>query len=74
MKGNIENNNAGGTQMPKGARLAFGVLMIFIYMGVGLLFIFNVFYIASYALSCVIGCLLIIYGVWRAIRLFKGWN
>lgn len=71
MKGNMDNN---GPQMPKGARLAFGVLMIFIYLGVGLLFIFNVFRIDSEALSCVIGGLLIAYGAFRAYRLFRGYN
>lgn len=70
MKGNTDN----GSNMPKGARLAFGILMIFIYLGVGLLFIFNVFMIDSYALSCVIGGLLMAYGVFRAYRLFKGYN
>lgn len=70
MKGN--ENYGGGA--PKGARLAFGILMICVYVGVGLLFIFNVFNIDSTALSCVIGGLLCAYGVWRAVRLFKGWN
>ena len=70
----MRGNNDNGTQMPKGARLVFGVLMIFIYLGVGLLFIFDVFNIDSLALSIVIGSLFMVYGVWRAIRLFKGWN
>ena len=70
----MERNLNNGPQMPKGARLAFGILMIFIYLGVGLLFIFNVFSIDSLALSCVIGGLLIAYGVFRAYRLFKGYN
>lgn len=61
-------------EAPKGARVAFGILMILIYVGVGLLFIFNVFSIDSTALSCVIGGLLIAYGIWRAVRLYKGWN
>lgn len=70
MKGN--ENYGGGA--PRGARLAFGILMILVYVGVGLLFIFNVFNIDSTALSCVIGGLLCAYGVWRAVRLYKGWN
>jgi uncharacterized membrane protein HdeD (DUF308 family) len=63
-----------GPQAPKGARLAFGILMICVYIGVGLLFIFNVFNIDSHALSCVIGGLLCAYGVWRGVRLYKGWG
>lgn len=71
MKGN-ENN---GTQAPKGARLAFGIIMIFVYLGVGLMFILDIgFHIDNTAVSCVIGGLLCAYGVWRAIRLFKGWQ
>lgn len=70
----MERYGNNGPQAPKGARLAFGILMIFVYVGVGLLFIFNVFNIDSTALSCVIGGLLCAYGVWRAVRLFKGWG
>lgn len=66
--------NGNGPRQPKGARLALGILMIFVYLGVGLLFIFNVFSIDSYALSCVIGGLLFLYGVWRGYRLFRGYN
>ncbi|MDE7438043.1 MAG: hypothetical protein K2M93_06105 [Muribaculaceae bacterium] len=64
-----ENGNNGA---PKGARIAFGILMILIYVGVGLLFIFNVFDIISYTVSCIIGAILILYGIFRAYRLYKG--
>lgn len=70
MKGNYDNQ----PQTPKGARLAFGILMICVYVGVGLLFIFNVFNIDSRALSYVIGGLLCAYGVWRGVRLYNGWG
>ena len=70
----MKGNNDNGSQMPKGARLAFGVLMIFIYLGVGLLFIFQVIPIIDTAIGYILGGLFIVYGVWRAIRLFKGWN
>lgn len=70
MNGN-ENN---GANSPKGARLAFGILMIFFYVGLGLLFIFNVFSIDSKAISYVMGGLLCAYGVWRGVRLYKGWS
>lgn len=69
----MERNNYNG-QQPKGARLAFGILMILVYLGVGLLFIFNVFNIDSRALSCVIGGILCAYGVWRGYRLYIGSN
>lgn len=70
----MERNENNGPQAPKGARLAFGVLMILVYIGVGLLFIFDVFKIDSPALSYVIGGLLCAYGVWRGVRLYKGWG
>lgn len=60
-------------QSPKGARIAFGIFMILFYLGVGVLFILNVFNI-DMAISIVIGSLLCVYGVWRGIRLYKGWG
>lgn len=61
-------------QSPKGARIAFGIFMILIYLGVGVLFILNEFNIGNRAISIVIGSLLCVYGVWRGIRLYKGWG
>lgn len=70
--GMYDNN---GGQEPKGARLVFGILMIFVYMGVGLLFIFKMIpVIDSDVISYVLGGLLCVYGIWRAVRLFKGWG
>ena len=60
-------------QSPKGARIAFGIFMILVYLGVGVLFILNVFN-DNQAISIVIGSLLCVYGVWRGIRLYKGWG
>ena len=57
---------------PKGARLAFGIIMILVYIGVGLLFIFNVFDIVSPTVSYIIGGILCVYGVFRGYRLYKG--
>lgn len=67
-----DNENRPGT--PKGARLAFGILMILVYLGVGLLFIFNVFDIVNTTVSYVIGGILIAYGIFRGYRLYKGIN
>lgn len=63
-----------GTQPPKGARLAFGILMICVYVGIGLLLILSRQIISNTAISCTIGGLLCAYGVWRGIRLYKGWG
>lgn len=70
MKGQ-ENNRP---QAPKSMRLWFGILMILIYIGVGLLFIFDIFSIDNTAISCTVGGLLILYGIFRAYRLYKGTN
>ncbi len=67
-----DNENRPGA--PKGARLAFGILMILVYLGVGLLFIFNVFDIVNTTVSYVIGGILIAYGIFRGYRLYKGIN
>lgn len=71
MKG-YDNDNR--PESPKGARLAFGILMIIVYVGVGLLFIFNFFDIISKGVSYAIGAVLIIYGIFRGYRLYKGLN
>ncbi|MDE5789877.1 MAG: hypothetical protein K2H96_01425 [Muribaculaceae bacterium] len=70
MKGNGTNR----PEAPKGARLAFGILMIIVYMGMGLLFIFKVFDVINPVVSYVVGGLLIAYGVFRGYRLFVGSN
>ncbi|MDE7402315.1 MAG: hypothetical protein K2M87_02755 [Muribaculaceae bacterium] len=59
---------------PKGARIAFGIIMILIYIGVGLLCIFHVFDMIDYTVSCVVGGLLIAYGIFRGYRLYIGSN
>lgn len=69
--GNYEEK---GPSTPKGGRLVFGILMICVYLGVGLLFILNFFEINNAALRYIIGGLLCVYGVWRGVRLFKGQN
>lgn len=66
MKGS-ENNMPTG---PKGMRLWFGVLMVLIYLGVGMLFIFNVFDIIDHTVSIIVGALLMVYGIWRGYRLY----
>ncbi len=70
----MERYDNNGPQAPKGARLAFGILMIFVYVGVGLLFIFNIFNIDNRVISYIIGGLLCAYGIWRGVRLYKGWG
>ncbi|MDE6027427.1 MAG: hypothetical protein K2G23_05110 [Muribaculaceae bacterium] len=70
MNGNGNNR----PEAPKGARLAFGIIMIIVYLGVGLLFIFKMFDIINPVVSYVVGGLLIFYGIFRGVRLYKGVN
>ena len=60
--------------LPKGGRLIFGIFMILVYVGVGLLFIFDVFNIDNVAVSASVGGVLCAYGVWRGYRLYRGMN
>lgn len=69
MKGSDNNN-----PVPQKGRLVFGIIMVLIYLGVGLLFIFNVFSIWNTTVSVIVGALLIIYGIWRGYRLYIGSN
>ncbi|MBD5208114.1 MAG: hypothetical protein HDS79_07635 [Bacteroidales bacterium] len=68
------NGNNNGPQAPKGARLAFGIIMILVYIGVGLLFIFKIFDVIDPVVSYVVGGLLILYGIFRGYRLYLGSN
>lgn len=70
MKGS--DNNDTGT--PKSVRVWFGIFMILVYLGVGLLFIFDIFSIDNTAISCTVGGILIAYGIWRGYRLYRGMN
>lgn len=70
MRGSDNNEN----YTPKSVRVWFGIFMILVYLGVGLLFILNVFSIDNITISRVVGGILCVYGVWRGIRLFKGMN
>ncbi len=65
----MDNNN-----MPRGARLIFGIFMVCVYVAVGLLFIFDVFNIDNVAISATVGGILCAYGVWRGYRLYIGSN
>ncbi len=69
----MENGNNYGN-MPKGGRLIFGIFMVIVYVAVGILFITDIFYIDNTAITLTVGIVLCVYGVWRGIRLYKGWN
>lgn len=61
---------------PKAMRAWFGIFMVLVYVGIGLLFILasKTFTIFTPAISIIVGALLCVYGVWRGYRLYKGMN
>ncbi len=65
--------NPSGT--PQVMRNVFGIIMIIVYVGMGVLFLCGAFswLTGSWAwLRWVGGVLFIVYGIWRAYRQFKG--
>lgn len=67
-------NSNGNTAVGGVARTIFGIIMIIIYVGMGVLLLINFFDWGSSWnwLRWGGGILFILYGVWRAIRQFKG--
>lgn len=59
---------------PQIMRNVFGIFMILLYIGMGVLLIINFFqWEASWAwVRYVAAALFIVYGIWRGIRQFKG--
>ena len=67
-----EDNQNGGSKI---FRTIFGIFMIIIYVGMGVLLLCNFFNWESGAwdwLRWTGGCVLIVYGIWRAYRQFAG--
>lgn len=61
--------------VPSTMRVVFGIIMIIIYVGMGILLLINFFGWQGEVLTWLRWCagiLFIIYGIWRAIRQFWG--
>jgi cytochrome c biogenesis protein CcdA len=79
---NLENNEyrrperpeREGSNVPFMLRAAFGIFMVIIYVGMGILLLINFFqWYGDWAWTRnVVGVVLIIYGIWRAYRQVKG--
>lgn len=66
------NNNS---MIPNSMRMVFGIIMIIVYVGMGVLLLINYFQWYTPVLTVlrwVGGILFIIYGAWRGYRQFKG--
>lgn len=58
-------------QTPNKMRYLFGIIMILIYIGMGVLALMNFFNWQSEVMPYVAGIFFIAYGVWRGYRQFK---
>lgn len=66
-----------GSMIPGAMRVIFGIIMIIVYLGMGILILLNYFQwdtSSIFAMSCRWGggVILVLYGIWRAIRQFWG--
>lgn len=63
-----------GSKVPGMFRNIFGIIMIIVYVGMGVLCMLNYFqFTGDFAwLRWVAGAVLVLYGFWRAYRQFKG--
>lgn len=71
-----QNDNNRESMIPSTMRIVFGVIMIIVYVGMGVLLLINFFDWGDTPVwtwfRWVGGILLILYGIWRAIRQFWG--
>lgn len=68
-------NNDERPRAGRAGRLAFGVFMALFYVVVGVLFLCNVFsnlFNGNDVISYILGGILVVYGIWRGYRLYKG--
>lgn len=66
------NNEENRPNAGKGGRILFGIFMVLVYLAVGLLFIFDIFQIGNQTIGYIVGGILIVYGIWRGYRLYRG--
>ena len=73
----METNENRRSPIPRSLRVVLGIIMILIYIGMGLLFFCNFFGWNEHGgvwhvLNYVCGVVLVLYGIYRAYRLYKG--
>ena len=73
-KRNYEPVEKAGSKANTTMRAIFGIIMIVIYVGMGVLLLINFFnWAPDYDIArYIVGPVLIIYGIWRAYRQVKG--
>lgn len=72
--GEDSRRRTSGTGTPAVMRTIFGIIMIIVYVGMGVLLLINYFgWEGDWAWTrYVVGVMLVIYGIWRAYRQVKG--
>jgi cytochrome c biogenesis protein CcdA len=73
----MERENDNHPSIPSIMRTIFGIIMIIVYVGMGILLLINFFDWTDgvfYYLRIGGGILFIVYGIWRAIRQFRGYD
>ncbi len=53
------------------AKLLFGILMVIIYLGMGCMLAFSDIFDIGRPVSIIIGVLMILYGVFRGVRIYQ---
>ncbi|MDE6628420.1 MAG: hypothetical protein K2K36_03520 [Muribaculaceae bacterium] len=64
-----------GDMIPSKMRMVFGIIMIVVYVGMGILLLINYFQWNTPTLTWlryIGGVMFVLYGIWRAYRQFKG--
>lgn len=71
----MSSSRHSGSGTPMAMRTIFGIIMILVYLGVGVLFLvgfFDPLFGGMPWVKWVLGILLVIYGIWRGYRQFAG--
>ena len=68
----MESNENKEKKTPMSLRVLFGLMMVFVYVGMGLLILLNFFGWTSELACRLVGSLLILYGIFRGYRHIKG--
>lgn len=70
-----DNNEDRPSMVPSTMRVVFGIIMIIVYVGMGVLLLINYFQWNTPVLTWlrwIGGIMFILYGIWRGIRQFWG--
>ena len=71
----MERDDENRSRVPSIMRAVFGIIMIIVYVGMGVLLLINFFQWGSGVLQWlrwIGGVAFILYGIWREIRQFRG--